>query len=124
VSHGTAIFRRGYPLSKRDFKEVMKASAAFVLTLATVSGIVQAETIPLYCKDFVALTETAVQQRDSKISKAKSLQYLGSDEFMSNRDKTVVRQMIERVYQKTSEGRAYHVDQTKNECTTKLTNAR
>jgi hypothetical protein len=70
------------------------------------------------------LTETAVQYRDKKISKSKSLQYLGTDDFMSNRDKKIVRQMIERVYQKASEGPTYHVDQTKKECVTKLNASR
>lgn len=102
----------------------MRLSIAFVLALVSFSGAVRAETIPLYCKDFIALTETAVQQRDSKISKGKWLQYLGGDEFMSNRDKKIVRQMIERVYRKSGEGLTYHVAQTKNECATKLTRAR
>jgi hypothetical protein len=102
----------------------MRVSIALVIAFTSYSGVASAQTIPLYCKDFIVLTETAVQQRDSKIPKAKSLQYLGSDDFMTNRDKKVVGQMIERVYQKPNEGLAYHVEQTKGECSTKLSKAR
>jgi len=98
----------------------MKTKTVFTLAIAISSGILRAETIPLYCKDFIVLTETAVLQRDSKIPKEKSLQYLGSDDFMSNHDRKIVRQMIERVYQKRGEAATYHVNQTKKECTTKL----
>jgi hypothetical protein len=102
----------------------MKISTVLILSLASFSGVASAGIIPLYCKDFIALTETAVQYRDTKISKSKSLQYLGSDDFMSNRDKKTVRQMIERVYQKAGEGLTYHVNQTKEECVTKLSTSR
>ncbi|MGB7480778.1 MAG: hypothetical protein WA924_10650 [Burkholderiaceae bacterium] len=102
----------------------MRTSIALVLAFTSCSSAVSAQTIPLHCKDFIALTETAVQQRDAKFSKAQSLQYLGGDEFMSNQDEKIVRQMIERVYKKTGENLAYHVNQTKKECSTKLTKPR
>jgi len=98
----------------------MKIATISIFALASFSGVANAEITPLYCKDFITLTETAVQYRDTKISKSKSLQYLSSDDFMSNRDKKIVRQMIERVYQKADAGLTYHVDQTKKECVTKL----
>lgn len=101
----------------------MKISTILICALVSFSSGAKAEIIPLYCKDFIALTEAAVQYRDTKTPKSKSLQYLGSDDFMSTRDKKAVRQMIERVYQKSGEGVSYHVDQTKKDCVTKLSSS-
>lgn len=95
-------------------------TSAFALVLIALSSPGKAELRPLNCKDYILLTETAVQQRDAKFSLRESLGYLGGDEFMSKRDEKIVRQMIARVFQKKHEGLSYHVKQSKIECATKI----
>lgn len=96
--------------------KIMKNTIAASILVFGVSGIVVAQHLPLSCGDFVLLTETAVQHRDTKISKSNSKMYLAEDEYLSNKEKNQIRQMIDRVYASPREGKSYFIALARKEC--------
>jgi len=87
----------------------------FVIACSGMSNLATAQTVPLTCGDFVLLTETAVQHRDTNISKEKSRYYL-EDSTLTRKENYKVRAMIDRIYASQSKSKSYFVAQARKEC--------
>lgn len=87
----------------------------FVIACCSVGNLAAAENVPLSCGDFVLLTETAVQHRDTNISKRKSKYYL-EDDTLTRKENNKVRAMIDRIYASPLKDKSYFVAQARKEC--------
>ena len=89
------------------------ATVAIAFSCAT--SLVTAQHIPLTCGDYVLLTETAVQHRDTNITKEKSKYYL-HDDSLSRKENSKVRAMIDRIYASPAKDKSYFVAEAYKEC--------
>lgn len=89
------------------------ATVAIAFSCAT--SLATAQHIPLTCGDYVLLTETAVQHRDTNITKEKSKYYL-HDDSLSRKENSKVRAMIDRIYASPAKDKSYFVAEAHKEC--------
>lgn len=89
--------------------------AAVAIAFSCSPPLVMAQHIPLTCGDYALLIETAVQHRDTNISKEKSKYYL-HDNSLSRKENSKVCAMIDRVYASPSKNTSYFVAEANEEC--------
>lgn len=74
-----------------------------------------AQPTPLTCSEFVLMVETAVQHRDTGISKAKAQSYLHED-TLSSKENSKVRDIVSRIYAQPAKGREYFAALARKQC--------
>lgn len=107
-------FYPGQPIEANQ--KIMKRPIAVVaIAFSCALPPVMAQHISLTCGDYVLLIETAVQHRDTKITKEKSKYYL-HDDSLSSKENSKVGAMIDRVYASPSKDKSYFVAEVYKEC--------